>query len=117
MSNPTMKRTVLTITVAFVVTATAIFGIRASTDALAVVLGVILGVAASVPTTFLVTYLLARSRFNQPPGHPTYTSPQPPVVVINSPDKPAVSTPPALTTLNSPTQSRKWTVIGDSDTE
>ena len=112
-----MKRTALIITVAFVITTTAIFGIRASTDALAVVLGVILGVAASVPATVLVTYLLSRPRANQAPGQLPYASPQPPVVVINSPDKPAVSAPPALTALNAPAQSRTWTIIGDADTE
>lgn len=109
-----MKRSLLIIIVAITVTFTAIFTIRASTDALAVVLGVVLGVAATLPTTALVTYLLTRSRLNQQVSHAPQ---QPPVVVINAPDKPAVSTPQALPALTAPAQSRKWTVIGDADTD
>ena len=111
-----MKRSILIIVIAFTITIAAIFSIRASVDALAVVLGVILGVVASVPTTFLVTYLLIRPRSNIEP-HPTHFAPQPPVVVINASDKatlPAQSTLPALAP---PAHSRKWTVIGDSDTD
>jgi len=111
-----MKRSLLIIGVAFVVTLAVIFGIRASADALAVVLGVILGVLASVPTTFLVTYLLTRSRHETRPSYPAQQlSQQPPVVVINAPDKPAISSP--VTPVNSPAPGRKWTVIGDSDTD
>jgi len=112
-----MKRSLLIITVAFVVTFTAIFTIRASADALAVVFGVVLGVVATVPTTVLVTYVLTRPRLNQQPSPVSPLAQQPPVVVINAPDKPAVSAPPVLPALTAPAQSRKWTVIGDTETE
>jgi energy-coupling factor transporter transmembrane protein EcfT len=112
-----MKRGIFISAIAFAIALAVIFGVRASTDALAVILGVILGVAASVPTTFLVTYMLIRPNANQftTPSQPIAA--QPPVVVINTSDKPAVSAPPSLPLLGSPNQSRKWTVIGDPDTE
>ncbi len=110
-----MKRNLLIITIAFVVTFTTIFSFRVSTDALAVVFGVVLGVVATIPTTVLATYLLIRPRANQEPT--SHAVQQPPVVVINAPDKPAVSTPAALPAFTSSSQARKWTVIGDTDTE
>ncbi len=112
-----MKRSLLIIAVAFVVTLTAIFGIRASADALAVVLGVVLGVVASVPTTFLVTYILTRPRSGYNVSPTPHMSQQPPVVVINAPEKPAISAPSAMPALAPAIQARKWTVIGDADTE
>ena len=111
-----MKRSLLIIALAFTITVAAIFSIRASADALAVVLGVILGVAASVPTTFMVTYLLTRPRANTEAAPPHFPH-QPPVVVINASDKAAMPSQPALPALPSPAHARKWTVIGDSDTD
>jgi len=111
-----MKRAFLISVISFAVTLAIIFGIRASADALAVVLGVVLGVIASVPATFLVTYMLTRPRFNN--GTPSQQAPQqPPIVVINAPDKPLVSSPSSLPVLSSAPQTRKWTVIGDVETE
>lgn len=112
-----MKRNILIIITAFVVTLSAIFGIRASADALAVVLGVILGVIASAPTTLLLTYVLMRHHGqHHSPASDRPTSPQPPVVIINASDKPAISTPPSLPPPSSlPSSGRKWTVIGDAD--
>jgi len=111
-----MKRSLLILSIIFVVTLAVIFGVRASPDALAVVIGVVLGVLASVPTTALLTYLLTRPR-SAANGALAQAAHQPPVVVINAPEKPAVTTPPALPALSPPASARKWTVIGDSDTE
>lgn len=110
-----MTRALLIISLTFTLTLALIFGLRASVDALAVVLGVILGVAASVPTTFLVTYMLMRSRAARPDPSPQLPH-HPPVVVINSPEKPVVSGQTAMPALAPPSPGRKWTVIGDVDT-
>jgi hypothetical protein len=115
-----MKRGLLFTALAFVITLAVVFGLRASADALAVIIGVILGVVASVPTTFLITYALLRSNQNQlsSPGHPHhFPAQQPPVVVINAPEKPAITAAPTLPMLSPATQTRKWTVIGDEETE
>lgn len=113
-----MKRSLLIITIAFVVTLTIIFGLRASADALAVVVGVVLGVVASVPTTFLVTYLLTRPRAGyNGTASPSFPQQQPPVVVINASEKPAISGPAMPPALSAHTHARKWTVIGESETE
>ena len=111
-----MKRSLLILSAAFGLTLAIIFGVRASADALAVILGVVLGVLASVPTTFLVTYMLTRPR---PNSDSTSSQPahQPPVVVINAADRPAVNTPTSLPALGPPATARKWTVIGDTDTD
>jgi hypothetical protein len=111
-----MKRSLLIIAIAFTITVAAIFGVRASADALAVVLGVILGVVASVPTTFMVTYLLTRPRSNNDAASPQLPH-QPPVVIINASDKATMPPQPVLPALTSPGHSRRWTVIGDSDTD
>ena len=113
-----MKRAILIIGVAFSITVGVVFGIRASADALAVIIGVVLGVAASVPTTFLITYTLTRSQLGNDDGQPRTMSHQPPVIVINTADKPGGSYPiPALPALSAPTHGRQWTVIGDGDTD
>jgi len=114
-----MKRGLLFTALAFVITLAVVFGLRASADALAVIIGVILGVVASVPTTFLITYVLLRSGHNQlpPPGQQHQFPAQPPVVVINAPEKPAITAAPTLPMLTSASQTRKWTVIGDEEME
>jgi hypothetical protein len=114
-----MKRGLLFTVLAFVITLAVVFGLRASADALAVIIGVILGVVASVPTTFLITYALLRSGQHQlpPPGHHPFPAQQPPVVVINAPEKPAIMAAPTLPMLTPASQARKWTVIGDEETE
>jgi hypothetical protein len=110
-----MKRTLLILGIVFTVTAVVVFGIRVSPDALAVVIGVILGVAAGIPTTLLVVYVWTRqqNRLEKSQQMP----PQPPVFVINAGDKTPqpFNTPPALPP--SQTNGRKWTVIGDTETE
>ena len=113
-----MKQTILIIGIIFSITVGVVFGVRASADALAVIIGVVLGVVASVPTTFLITYTLTRSRGDGDTGQPRVNSHQPPVIVINTADKPGVShSSPALPALSAPIQGRQWTVIGDGDTE
>jgi len=113
-----MKQTILIIGVAFSITVGLVFGIRASADALAVIIGVVLGVVASVPTTFLITYVLTRSRLGGEVAPSHTSSHQPPVVVINTADKPGMSHPtPVLPALSAPTHGRQWTVIGDGDTD
>lgn len=111
-----MKRALLISVISFAVTLAIIFGIRASADALAVVLGVVLGVIASVPTTFLVTYMLTRPHTNSV-APSSQISQNPPIVVINAPDKPAISPAPTLPTLSAAPQTRKWTVVGDIETD
>lgn len=109
-----MKRLLLVMGICFSVTLAIVFGSRVSGDALAVIIGVILGVFSSVPTTLLFSYLLARQR---PPQNPPPAMPyQPPVIVVNAGDKPGQSYSPGLPALAPPEQGRKWTVIGDSDT-
>ncbi|MCB0162594.1 MAG: hypothetical protein KDI79_00115 [Anaerolineae bacterium] len=112
-----MKRYSLILGIVLVVTLAVLFGLRASVDALAVVIGVMLGVAASVPTTFLLTYLLVRQQHASSatmPGQPSAA--HPPIVVINSSDKPAIAGPPVLPPM--PSQpGRSWTVIGDIETD
>ena len=112
-----MKRYLLILGVAIVVTFTALFSLRASVDALAVVIGVILGVIASVPTTFLFTYLVMRQQMQQAitmPGHQNAT--HPPIVVINGSEKSATAGSPFLPPLGG-SQGRSWTVIGDVETD
>ncbi|MCB0209763.1 MAG: hypothetical protein KDJ52_10550 [Anaerolineae bacterium] len=112
-----MKRYLLILGVAIVVTFTALFSLRASVDALAVVIGVILGVVASVPTTFLFTYLVMRQHTQQAmtmPGH--QTAAHPPIVVINGSEKPAMAGSPILPP-PAGIQGRSWTVIGDVETD
>ncbi len=111
-----MKRNLLIIITAIAITITAIFSLRASVDALAVVIGVVLGVGASVPTTLLITYILTRPHNNQGLAQQAGLSGQPPVVVINTQDKPAVAGSAMLPALTTPAQNRKWTVIGDVET-
>lgn len=107
-----MKRALLIMGICFSVTLAIVFGVRVSADALAVIIGIVLGVASTVPTTLMTVYLLTRHRASQNPPVLPY---QPPVVVINTPDKPGLTQPAAsLPTLPTP---RQWTVIGDTDTE
>ncbi|MBN1219649.1 MAG: hypothetical protein JXM69_12030 [Anaerolineae bacterium] len=112
-----MKRSFLIIGIIFIVTLAVIFGFRASADAVAVVIGVLLGVAASIPTTLLLVYVLARQP-NRLDRTTQAMPPQPPVFVINASDKPQSYSLPALPAPYPPAENgRKWTVIGDSETE
>ena len=115
-----MKRAILIMGVVFMITLAIVFGLRVSADALAVVIGVILGITASVPTTALVVYMLMRPRPNYQQQFPPQAAQQPPVVVINASD-PArqlgAGPPPSWPTPGPTVQARKWTVIGDTDTE
>lgn len=111
-----MKKGLLIIGVVFAITAAIVFGARVSADALAVVVGVILGVAASVPTTLLVTFILTRTR----PGdrNAMAAPPSPPVIVVNAAERSALAAPPALPAPAYPPEpARKWTVIGEIETE
>jgi hypothetical protein len=113
-----MKRSLLIIGVTVVITLAVVFGLRVSADALAVIIGVILGIMAGVPTTVLAIFIMTRQRQGLNGGlHPGAA--QPPVVVINATDRPALASPstPALP-LTYPAESiRKWTVIGDTETD
>lgn len=110
-----MKKGLLIIGVVFTITATIVFGARVSADALAVVVGVILGVAASVPTTLLVTFILTRTR----PGdrNAMAAPPSPPVIVVNAAERSALAAPALPAPAYPPEPARKWTVIGEVETE
>jgi hypothetical protein len=116
-----MKRGLLIMGVTFMVTLATVFGLRVSADALAVIIGVILGIVASVPTTALVVYLLMRPRPGIQQPLPPHAMQQPPVVVINAADpnrQLGAPLPPQWPTPGPTTiQARKWTVIGDTETE
>ena len=110
-----MKRGLLVIGLVFAITFAIVFGTRISADALAVIVGVILGIGAGIPTTLLAIFIMTRRQGldrNLPPSPQ-----QPPVVIVNAPDRTALSAPPALPAPYSSDLARKWTVIGDSETE
>ncbi len=114
-----MKRSFLLIGLTFAITLAVMFGLQASVDALGVIIGVVLGVAASVPTTALVVFMLTRARPGQERGQPTMGQ-SPPVVIVNPPERtslPAASPPSYLPFYPSETAARRWTVIGDTDTD
>ncbi len=112
-----MKRSLLIISIVFTITLVIVFGVRASPDAMAVVIGVILGVVASVPTTLLLVFALTRQQ-NKLEKTSQQMPPQPPVFVINAGDKAQSYTPPALPPPHlSADNGRKWTVIGDTETD
>ena len=113
-----MKRGLLIIGVIFAIALAIVFGTRVSADALAVIVGVVLGIVASVPTTLLAIFILTRQRQGLDRGLPQAPQ-QPPVVIINATDKTAL-TPPSTPALSLPYPSdaaRKWTVIGDTETD
>jgi hypothetical protein len=111
-----MKRGLLIIGITFSVTAAIVFGSRVSADALAVVVGVVLGIVASVPTTLLVIFILTRQRSGLDRGVPPATQ-NPPVVIVNAPDRASLAVPPTLPAPYPADQSRKWTVVGDIETD
>ncbi len=111
-----MRRSLLIIGVAFAITLAIVFGTRVSADALGVVVGVILGVAASVPATFLIIFVLTRQQRAAERSLPLAAQ-QPPVVIVNVPDRAALSSPPALPAPYQAEPTRKWTVIGDTETD
>ena len=111
-----IKRIVAVFSTLFVITLAIIFGLRVSADALGVIIGVILGIMASVPTTLLLVFILARQHKAE---RPPYGLPQqPPVIIVNGPDKPAgYTSPPALPIPYQTNGHRRWTVIGDEEPE
>ena len=112
-----MKRGSLIIVGLFAVTLAVVIGLRVSADALAMIVGVILGVLAGVPTTFLLTWAVLRGRL-QGDGVSPAASQQPPVVLINATDRPpAVSTPVALPAASTLPTARRWTMVGEIDTD
>lgn len=112
-----MKRGLLIVGVTFAIVLAIMFGTRVSADALAVIVGVVLGIVASVPTTLMVIFIMTRQR--QLDKSWPQVAQQPPVVVINATDKPALapSANPALALPYPSDPTRKWTVIGDTETE
>ena len=108
-----MKRSFLIIGITFIITLTLVFGLRASADAMAVVIGVILGVAAGISTTLLILFVVMRQ--NGKSDHQTQQPAQPPVIVINAGDKPQSYTPSPPALLPPSNGGRKWTVIGDTE--
>jgi hypothetical protein len=112
-----MNRILFIISLVFVVTLAIVFGFRASSDAIAVIIGVILGVVASVPTTVILTFVLLRTRSKtseQPPANHH----QPSIVVINPADRPGVSQQLSWPSVPASTaQERRWTLVGDDTTD
>ncbi len=111
-----MKRSLFIMGVVFAITLAVVFGSRVSADALAVIVGVILGILAGIPTTLLVIFILTRQRQTLERGLPQ-TPAQPPVVIVNATDRAALPPAPALPAPYSADSTRRWTVIGDSDTD
>lgn len=113
-----MKRNLFIIGIVFAITLAIVFGTRVSTDALAVIIGVVLGIVAGIPTTLMVIFIMTRQRGLNPAG-PAQVSPQPPVVVINATDRASLASPtsPPLSLPYPAEPTRKWTLIGDTDTE
>lgn len=109
-----MKRGFLIIGIVFAITFAIIFGTRISADALAVIVGVVLGIGAGIPTTVLAIFIMTR---RQGVDRNLPQAVQPPVVIVNTPDRAALSAPPALPAPYPSDLGRKWTVIGDSETE
>lgn len=109
-----MKRSFLIIGIVFAITFAIVFGTRISADALAVIVGVILGIGAGIPTTLLAIFIMTR---RQGLDRNLPSSSQPPVVIVNTPDRTSLSAPPALPAPYASDLARKWTVIGDSETE
>jgi hypothetical protein len=109
-----MKRGLLIIGIVFAITFAIVFGTRISADALAVIVGVILGIGAGIPTTLLAIFIMTRRQALDKTLPP---SSQPPVVIVNTPDRAALSAPPAFSAPYPSDLARKWNVIGDSDTE
>ncbi|NJN98992.1 MAG: hypothetical protein HC875_35300 [Anaerolineales bacterium] len=93
-----------------------VFGTRVSADALAVIVGVVLGILAGIPTTLLAIFIMTRQRSGLSSGSPQAMG-QPPVVVINAADRTAMTSPPPLSLPYTTEPTRRWTVIGDVETE
>ena len=112
-----MKRGLIVIGAAFAITLALTLGFRVSADALAVMVGVSLGIIASIPTTMLVIFVMTRQQ-SRLEKNMTHFPQQPPVVVVNAADKPQGHPPtPALPPPYSTNGARKWTVIGDIETD
>ena len=109
-----MKRNLLIIGTAFAITLAIIFGVRVSADALAVIIGVILGIVASVPATLLVIFMLNRQQHLSDRQLP-HISPQPPVIVVTSPNPPQTYSN-SIPTLPPPAR-RSFTIVGQEDTD
>ena len=69
-----MKKVVIVVVAAFVVTLAVMVGKRMSSDAMAVVVGIVCGIGASIPTSLLMIYLVGRR-----PDRAEETGAQPPV--------------------------------------
>jgi hypothetical protein len=112
-----MKQGLLLIGLTVAITLVIVFGWRASPDALGVVIGIGLGVIATVPATVLVIFMLTRNRVRLEPPPPSVTSP--PVVIVNPPERAALPPPAPPPYLPYPTESisRRWTIIGDGETD
>jgi len=111
-----MKRGLVVISLAVGITFTIILGIRISTDALAVIVGVALGILASVPTTVIVMFIITRQQ-SRLQRFTTQASQPPPVIVVNAADRNQPYLPPALPASTPASGPRKWTVIGDEETD
>ena len=112
-----MKRGLIIVGAAFAITLALILGFRVSADALAVIVGVALGIIASIPTTMLLIFVMTRQQ-NRLEKNMTHFPHQPPVVVVNAADKfQSQPSPPALPPPYAPNGARKWTVIGDLESD
>jgi energy-coupling factor transporter transmembrane protein EcfT len=106
-----IKRTIVFLSLAFVVTLAVVLGTRMSADALAVIVGVILGIVASIPTVFVVVFALTRRQSHL--DRLGSASPQPPIVIVNGTEKAQGQPQAALPSPYLHNGNRKWTVIGD----
>jgi hypothetical protein len=81
-----MRKALIAIVLAFVITLAVVFGNRMSTEAMAVVVGVVCGVAAGIPMSMLLLLVLNRrtQTLEEPPYGPMLgrQGAYPPVVVI-----------------------------------
>jgi hypothetical protein len=126
-----MRRILILLVLAFVVTSTAIVGARMSAQAMAVVVGVVCGASAGIPVSLLILAATRRRNRYDETGyvpyarHDTRSGAYPPVVVIQG-----GSQPPGWSAMYGPSQlqppfygtaadsmSRKFHVVGDQDWE
>ncbi len=124
-----MRRVLILLVLAFVVTSTAVVGARMSPQAMAVVVGVVCGASAGIPVSLLILATTRRRNRYDENGYPSYGRPDarsgayPPVVVIQG-----GSQPPSWSPMYGPSQlqppfygtavdpmSRKFRVVGDQE--
>jgi hypothetical protein len=110
-----MKRTLIWGGLAITITLTASLSWRVSPDALAVIVGLFLGIMATLPASLLLLFVVTRQTKLEKPATPW---PQhPPVVVVNGAERAPAYGPPALPAPYTDPGQRRWTIVGDEETE